>query len=527
MKKILACMAVIILSGLLSVTACQTDNSVTHTPIPIKEDVLQERETPDDILPVPGGGPAYRANVHQEGIEIPLPAIEVSEAYLGTGTDEAHIYYRSHIDTAHGETRNNIIKAIIPDKDVNSLSLYADNVPQGITLTDGMQWSGPSAGVSVLVIEISTDISSGEYPLEIGLEINGKNYGTITCIISVISQSIETINLNHAKPYLVIGEGNLVNDNPNRSVALWYITSEEASSFEERAQTAIRAAIDLYSLYENTFTSVLLIPQDGIEIAYAQASFAIDGKGASGMTGSVPAESGYWKIRATDRTLTEQELAIAELWFAKQQDFPQKNPLSSLSYDEQALRQYIADTLNISYDEAQMPHLEIREYELDQSLVDLTAFLAAHRIPGHSKTERALGSLRENGNLDNSEKAIVISLVNEVSEEIRNQFALKYEAAEEVASDSRWGMYSSWRPYRQSSEYQQLLEFCKGKGKVIWPIVLQQLDSETTYFAGGLILDITIPEYLYYFEDTARQSNLQNAEPDIFAYIRELLVLLQ
>ena len=158
-----------------------------HNLIPVKDlDLLHvEQKRPDDIIAVPGLGPAYRANVHQQGVENPWPSVEVSEAYLDSGTDEAHIYYRSHIETAAGETWNNIIKAIIPGVEVGSLRLYADNIPQGIMLTDGMQWSGPFARASVLVIEVAQDVIPGEYLLEIGLLINGEDYGAITCTIAV------------------------------------------------------------------------------------------------------------------------------------------------------------------------------------------------------------------------------------------------------------------------------------------------------------------------------------------------------
>lgn len=193
MKKLAVILVAIILVHLLPVTACQTGENKTHTPIPVKDmGVLwAEQEAPDDIMPVPGGGPAYRANIQQQGIKNPWPSIEVSEAYLGSGVDEAHIYYRSHIETAAGETRNNVIKAIIPSKEVNNLMLYADDVPQGITLTDGMQWSGPSARASVLVIEISPNIAPGQYDFEIGIEVEGKDYGTIPCTIGVVEATIE------------------------------------------------------------------------------------------------------------------------------------------------------------------------------------------------------------------------------------------------------------------------------------------------------------------------------------------------
>jgi hypothetical protein len=528
------------LISLLSVTACQTDGTGTHTSIPVKEIFLfrGEQEAPDDIMPVPGGGPAYRANVGQPGIESPWSAIEVSETDLGSGSSEAHIYYRSSIQTPAGETRNNVIKVIIPDKDIESLALYADTVPPGIVLTDGMQWSGPSTRASVLVIEIAPDIAPGEYPLEIGLVINGKDYGTVTCTIKVIEgttgQPEGTLRLDHAKPYLVVGEGNLSNEDPGRSVGFWFITSNEASGFEEYAQTAAQAALDLYTLYKRTFTSVLLIPQDGILINYAQANFATDGKGAAGMTGSAPAVPGYWKVRASiDPPLTEQELAIAELWSTKQQDFPQQNPVSSLSYDAKALRQYIADTLNIPYTEVRMPYPQMREYELNGPFIDWTVSYADQLIYCNPGTEVALTYL-QGGNFIDFEKASINALVNEVSEEIKSQFILKYETAEEVSMDSIWMASSSWRPYMQSDEYRQLLEFCRMEGQSVWPLILIQLDSENPYFAGGLFLDVTLPKYLYYLEKTGEYNREEGnqcvfpcVDPDILKYVKELLYLVQ
>jgi len=184
------------------------------------------------------------------------------------------------------------------------------------------------------------------------------------------SGNADATELSHAKPYLVLGEGNIVNEKEDRTVGLWFIVAEDATGYEEYAQTAIQAVRDLYRLYERDYTSVLLIPNDKLEYAayYAHASYAADGKGALGMTGSAPAKEMYWKVRAADRQFTEQELAIAELWFEKIPDFPSKDPLSSLSYNEAALRQYVADTLNIPYAEVIFPQINYKEYEYDERL---------------------------------------------------------------------------------------------------------------------------------------------------------------
>ena len=61
-------------------------------------------------------------------------------------------------------------------RDISSLSLRATGTPGGITTTDGVQWSGPRARASVLVIEISQGMGDGQCKLEIGLEINGKEW---------------------------------------------------------------------------------------------------------------------------------------------------------------------------------------------------------------------------------------------------------------------------------------------------------------------------------------------------------------
>jgi hypothetical protein len=161
-------------------------------------------------------------------------------------------------------------------------------------------------------------------------------------------------DLEYALPYSIVSEGNLANE-------------------EEYAETAIQAVRDLYSQYGRDFTAVLLIPSGKLEYAglfYAQANFAADGKGAAGMTGSAPAKPMYWRVYAADRELNELELSIAELWQAKQQDFPQHDVLSSMSYDAEALRHYIADELNIPYEEAQMPELVMHDYEVAGNSID-------------------------------------------------------------------------------------------------------------------------------------------------------------
>jgi hypothetical protein len=147
----------------------------------------------DDIMPAPGMGPAYRANIHEQGKENPWPSIKTTGFKIIRGTDEATVYYRKYIETKAGETRNNIIKAFIPFKDNNhvdfkSLEIYTTGVPAGITLSIGGNWSGSNSRNAYLVIDVSSGLSTGPYKFDIGILINGDDYGTLPCTINIIPQ---------------------------------------------------------------------------------------------------------------------------------------------------------------------------------------------------------------------------------------------------------------------------------------------------------------------------------------------------
>jgi hypothetical protein len=216
--------AAIMLIGLLPFAACQSDGGETHTTLPIEGlPPATGEEAPDDIVPTPGGL-AYRANVHHQGVENPWPPIESTEVVLGSSSDTLNISYRDYIETEAGETRNNIIYIRKEGWLFDSrLRLYSVVVPSGIGLTDGGRGVGlPGATGAVLVIEVDPDVAPGQYDFEIGIELNGKDYGTIPCTIEVleekINQSQEAVRLDQARPYLIVSEGNLANEDPSRSI---------------------------------------------------------------------------------------------------------------------------------------------------------------------------------------------------------------------------------------------------------------------------------------------------------------------
>lgn len=147
-------------------------------------------ERPDDIIPTPGGL-AYRANVHQEGVENPWPPIENKDVVLAGNKYSPQIIYRDYIETEAGTSRNNILHIDAGGREIRKLNLYTTDVPTGIEVKRGIRWQGPGTTAQVLVIEIAQDIQPAEYTFEIGVEINGTDCGTVPCTINVVEDSSE------------------------------------------------------------------------------------------------------------------------------------------------------------------------------------------------------------------------------------------------------------------------------------------------------------------------------------------------
>jgi hypothetical protein len=149
---------------------------------------------------------------------------------------------------------------------------------------------------------------------------------------------------------------------------MWFITSP-ASSFEAFAQTSILAAYEI-SRENRDVDLVQVIVLPGAEfktssISYAQTSYARDKQGAKGLSGVDLDSVTYkkWFVRAAEHPLSEKEFAIASLWVSHQKDFPSQDMLSSLSYDRDALRMFIADSLQMEVEEVVLPAVVLREYD--------------------------------------------------------------------------------------------------------------------------------------------------------------------
>jgi hypothetical protein len=170
---------------LLLITACSPNENADLNLISASTIPSATEEAPDAIVTTPGG-PCYRANFHQAGVENPWPSIESTSVLLDSKDPAYYVSYRDYIETSTGETRNNILRLATSSWDT-SLKLYTDDMPTGIEIVKNEQWHSPGAIAAILSISIAADVEPGEYTFDISADINGESYGSVPCTINVIS----------------------------------------------------------------------------------------------------------------------------------------------------------------------------------------------------------------------------------------------------------------------------------------------------------------------------------------------------
>ena len=146
-------------------------------------------EAPDDIVPTPGGS-AYRANVHEQGVPGRWPSIQTMTTRLAAGSETISVGYRPTIVTEAGQIRNNLLHISREGGfrgigSITDIGLYTVGAPSGIEFAQGGAGGLPGTLATVLVMTIPEGIRPGRHDFGIGIEVQGKNYGTLPCTIEV------------------------------------------------------------------------------------------------------------------------------------------------------------------------------------------------------------------------------------------------------------------------------------------------------------------------------------------------------
>jgi hypothetical protein len=169
MKRILTIIAVV---SVLAVSSCAQQG------VPVLKGNLPTNasKSPDDFIFTPGGY-AYRG-----------PSIEIVEAPLLSGPEPILVEYRANITTKSGEIRHNLMRIRKQEGRFDGserIRLYAVRPPPNMRLLQDSAVGLPLTLAQVLVIEVSRIAKPGRYDFEIGVKIEGKDYGMLPCSIEV------------------------------------------------------------------------------------------------------------------------------------------------------------------------------------------------------------------------------------------------------------------------------------------------------------------------------------------------------
>lgn len=190
-------------------------------------------------------------------------------------------------------------------------------------------------------------------------------------MLNCVSSNTTPQNLSQAKPFTVLKSMSEIDQIKNTSFSVnaesqrklntagrkrdtITIVSQEAYkwSFEERSQTAMKAAIEIQS--QVGFDAVIVelhtslpFPSNGRTQPVARAEYAPDSKGFSGSSDKV------WEVKASKYQATEDKIKILSYWREHRDQFD-----NGKSLDEDALKLFIVKKYLIKSD-AKDIHLPI------------------------------------------------------------------------------------------------------------------------------------------------------------------------
>ncbi len=127
-------------------------------------------------------------------------------------------------------------------------------------------------------------------------------------------------------------------------------------------------------------------------------------------------------------------------------------------------------------------------------------------------------------------------MIENIPEEIKQEFNTKYESWKETWDDPRLKSVSNPRMFTQSRQYEEFLSFCKEQDKTIWPLLFQKYEQGDD-FAKMVILDLTYAEYGSLLDEIRQESSRErytaegayiapSERANMMKYIKKLLALI-
>ena len=105
--------------------------------------------------------------------------------------------------------------------------------------------------------------------------------------------------------------------------------------------------------------------------------------------------------------------------------------------------------------------------------------------------------------LSEDEKARQSTLVENIPEEVKQEFNTKYEAWKETWDDPDLIIYSTHEMFTKSWQYDEFIKFCKEQNRTIWPLLFERYEQGDE-LAGMVLIDLT--EYGYILDEIRQES---------------------
>lgn len=142
-------------------------------------------------------------------------------------------------------------------------------------------------------------------------------------------------------------------------------------------------------------------------------------------------------------------------------------------------------------------------------------------------------SVIENVELTAAEKNIVSNKINLLTINQQEKFDNKYMAWKQTWENPEIAIHSNPRMYAKSKEYKELIEYCKGQGKSIWPMIFDKF-QQGDFLTINALEDLTLAENQDVLDKVKKESSLKSTtetgavivrSPQTYAmkYIKELL----
>ncbi len=160
-------------------------------------------------------------------------------------------------------------------------------------------------------------------------------------------------DVSQAVDYKIVKKGD-VSFAGRKRIKIFIVADQLNLTYEQKAQTAMRAALDIQKETRANFVSAILemVPEaSGYGFALAMADYSPDNGGVSGN------DKQTWKVDSSHENPTETDLQVMKAWYQNRDRF-QKDGMT----DEPKLKAFIASQIGLKPNQVSLPWISREAY---------------------------------------------------------------------------------------------------------------------------------------------------------------------